>query len=306
MVNGFITKYFGAGIGITILLALLLPYPALQLHPLATPLLFLLMFIAGLCMDWKRANIILKRPMGIVAGNIVLYGVAPMSVYVLSRLLLTDEQYIYGVIFASLTPTAIVAPFFTGLLKGDKELSFGILVSSMLISPLLIPALLVLYAGDAIQTPALLLFKDIVLLVPLPLLLAFFVKVFFKQISSVVENNAPALNFVFLSLLIFILFGVSLQKMQFSYGLGGELLLILLIFFIQDFGLLALSRFLFLPWSQDKEKTAILLSGSMKNIAIAAGILLLYDPRAALAPGIGFIAHAFLFTPWIVKKIMRV
>jgi len=305
MLNNKIKEYFGIGIALTIIAALLFPYSAVKLHPLATLLLFCLMVVTGTTIDWPRLKIILRKPIAILLGNCIIYIIVPIIIFFLSHVLLTTGQYIYGAVFASLTPAAIVAPFFTRLLKGDEELSFGILVSSMILSPLLIPIMLKLFLEDTVTMPTVLLFKDMLLLVPLPLLLAFFIKTFFARISKVIQDNSPILNFAFLSLLIFILFGVSLQKVNLGYGSYGELGWLLLIFFVQDFGLILGARFLFWPRMPSAEKTAIVLSGAMKNIAIAAGILLIYDPRAALAPGIGFIAHAFLFTPWILKKIIK-
>ena len=305
MLNNIVKKYFGIGIALAIVAALLFPYSAVKLHPLAVLFLFCLMVVTGITIDWPRMKIILKKPIAILFGNCIIYLIVPVIVFLLSKILLTTDQYIYGAVFAALTPAAIVAPFFTRLFKGNTELSFGILVSSMILSPLLIPIMLKLLLGDTVTMPTMLLAKDMLLLIPLPLLLGFSIKTFFAKISKIVYDNSPILNFVFLSLLIFILFGVSLQKVNLGYGGYSELGWLLLIFFVQDFGLILGARFVFWPRMPSADRTAIILSASMKNIAIAAGILLIYDPRAAIAPGIAFIVHAFLFTPWILKKLLK-
>lgn len=306
MIGHILKNYFGLGIFVTIIAAILFPYTAIMLHPLAILFLFLLMFVTGIRTDWSRLKIILiKKPALILLGNAIIYLIIPAVIYLLAKLLLTTDQYIYGMLFASLAPTAIVAPFFTGLLKGDKELSFGILVSSMIVAPFVIPVILEFLMGSAINIPAIFLFKDMLVIISLPLFLAFFIKKFFSRISKIIYTSAPVLNFIFLSLLVFILFGVSVHKITLGYGDYSELWWILGLFIVQDFGIIFLGRFIHIPFLSNREKTTLIISSSMKNIAIAAGVLLIYDPRAAIAPGIGFIVHAFLFTPWILKKLIK-
>jgi hypothetical protein len=66
--------------------------------------------------------------------------------------------------------------------------------------------------------------------------------------------------------------------------------------FFQDFGVFFLARIAFCRWLAPAAANGLIVSLSMKNVAIAAGILLFYDPRASLAPALVFIAHACLFS----------
>jgi len=226
-------------------------------------------------------------------------------VWIFARLLLTDDQYIYGVVFSSLTPVAAVAPFFTGHYKADKNSSFLFLISSMILSPLLIPLILILLLGNSLSIPSALLFKDIILLVPLPILLSILVKRFLPVVFEFIKNSLPILNFFLLSVLFFIQFGSSIKRLPLNLIDSKNILFMLLIALIQDFYLFLFLKPISNLFKKDGAGLAVVLSGSMKNIAIASTILLLYSPKAAIAPAIGFVAHTILFSPWIVSKIIK-
>lgn len=306
LANQFLSKYFGAGVLIAIIMAFFFRYTASTFNPYSLILLFILMFLSGFNLDWSKLKTVVSNPKPIVFSNLLIFLVIPVIILVISRLLLTDEAYIYGAVFSALTPTAAVAPFFANVLKSDKELSFVTLLSSMILSPFIIPPLLALMVGNYLHIPSSLIFKDILILVPLPILLAALVKKIFPFIFDFLRNLLPLLNFLILSFLIFIQFGSSFNRLPLNNIDVRNVVGLFIIGFVQDFFLILFLKPI-VQHFQDKEVgVSILISSSMKNIAIASTILLLYSPKAALAPAIGFIAHAFLFTPfilsWLIKK----
>lgn len=306
LANQILSKYFGAGVLVAIILAFFFRYTAYSFSPYSLFLLFILMFLSGFNLDWKKLKNVTTNPKPIVLTNLLIFLVIPLVILLLSRLLLTDEAYIYGAVFSALTPTAAVAPFFANVLKSDKELSFVALISSMILSPFVIPPLLTLFVGGYLHISSSLIFKDILILVPLPILLAALVKKFLPFIFNFLKNFLPVLNFLILSFLIFIQFGSSFNRLPLNYVDTRNIVGLIIIGFVQDFFLVLFLKPI-IDFVKDKEvAVSILISSSMKNIAIASTILLLYSPKAALAPAIGFIAHSFLFTPfvlsWLIKK----
>lgn len=306
MANHFFSSYFGLGIVVAIVLAFIFPYTAVSLHPYATLFLFFLMFLSGFAVDWsklKNFHVYIKE---VIIGNLFLFTVIPLVVYFFARFLLTDSLYIYGIMFAALCPTAIVAPFFTGILKGDKELAFFMLVSSSLLAPFVIPPVLHLLAGEHAAISTALLFKEMILFVPLPLFCAFLIKRYYITAGGFFTKSLPVLNFILLALLIFILFGVSMTKLHFSSMHAQELGILFLIALIQDFGFLLFLGPLARSLHDSEKAIALFNAASMKNIAIASTILLLYAPKAAIAPAVGFLVHAILFTPFILRRLLAI
>lgn len=175
----------------------------------------------------------------------------------------------------------------------------------MILSPFLIPAFLALFFGNYLDISGMLIFKDILILVPLPICLAWLTKHFFKKSYIVIKQSLPVLNFCLLNLLIFIQFGTSIMKLQFNYINVRDIAGILLVVFIQDFSLFLFLEPLTKLINDKKDSVAIIVSSSMKNIALASAILLLYNPKAAIVPAIGFVAHVFLFTPILIKSYIN-
>ena len=306
LANRFLSKYFGIGILVAIVLAFFFRYTAYSFSPYSLLLLFILMFLSGFNLDWSKLKTVASNPKPIVFSNILIFLIIPLVVLLISRLLLTDEAYIYGAVFSALTPTAAVAPFFASVLKTDKELSFVTLISSMILSPFVIPPLLALLVGNYLHISSGLIFKDILILVPLPIILAALTKKILPFVFDFLKNILPLLNFFILSFLIFIQFGSSFNRLPLNYVDTRNIVGLIIIGFIQDFFLILFLKPIVDHFKNKEVGVSILISSSMKNIAIASTLLLLYSPKAALAPAIGFIAHSFLFTPfilsWLTKK----
>lgn len=305
MANHFFSEYFGLGIIAAIALAFVFPYTAISLQPFAVIFLFFLMFLSGFAIDWSRLKNIRLYIRPLLFGNFLLFVAVPAVIYILSAALLDDALYIYGIVFSALCPAAIIAPFFTGILKGDKELSFLLLVSSSLLSPFVIPPILHVLAGDHANISTALLFKDIIIFVPLPLLCAFFIKKYFGTAAELFSRSLPFFNFALLAILIFILFGASMTKIPFDLIQMKELGILFFIALIQDFFFLLFLGPLQKAMGYEKI-IALFASISMKNIAIASTILLLYSPKSAIAPAMGFVAHALLFSPFILRHLVKV
>lgn len=303
--NTLLSKYFGVGIFLALILGFKFQYAAVSLTPYGIFILFLLMFLSGFTIDVQQIRQNFSGFKALTVANLLIFIISPIVVMIFAKILLDDDQYIYGAVFSSLTPAAAVAPFFTGHYKSDKNSSFLFLISSMVLAPILIPLILTVLLGNSISIPGILLFKDILILVPLPIALSMLVKKFLPIVFEFIRDSLPILNFFLLAVLFFIQFGSSVKKLPLNHIDTQSILFIFLIAIIQDFYL-----FLFLKpisdlFKDQKMGLAVVLAGSMKNIAIASTILLLYNPKAAIVPAIGFITHSVLFTPLIVSKIIK-
>ena len=299
-------KIFGIPLIISVLLGILFPYVAISLKSYSFIFLFLLMIWAGLTIDWGKLPDVAKRPGDILIGLFFLYFCFPIFQWILAKQLISDDQFLYGLLFTSLTPVAIVAPFFTKMTDGDEELSFLLLLSSMIISPILTPFLLKMLASSISPISSFLLFKDMILYITLPMLISYLVAKYAPKFKEVVTPHLALLNMVCLSILFYILFGTAVGRLNLSYHSSLEISKLLLLVFIQDFGVLFISRFLFPMFFNPRVANAFIITLAMKNVAIAAGILLFYDPRASFPATLAFVAHAFLFSFIPLKKNMFV
>lgn len=289
-------KFFGLPIILAVLAGVFFPYPALALLPYGYAFLFLLMLLSGLTIDWGKLPSLCQRPAPLFLGLFLSFIFFPLLQLLAARLLLDDSQFIQGVVFGALMPTALVAPFFTRFLGGDEELAFLLMVASMLLAPLAAPFLLQLATASLLPIRVAPLFKNMLLLVSLPLLVSFLLARFLPRLR---ESLAPWLGFgnaAALSLLVFILFGNAVGRLNLGYESAAVLGKLVALAFFQDFGVLLVGRLLLPRLLAPAEATALLVCLAMKNVAIATGILLFYDPRASLPPALVFLAHACLFS----------
>lgn len=291
------TYFFGLPIAAAIFLGIYFPYFALSLIPLAFVFLFLLMIGAGLTIDWSLLKTVLHQPHKIIIGLLLLFLVFPLIQYGVAKALIQDVQFLFGLVFASLTPVAIVAPYFTKLVNGDEGLSFMLMISSMLICPFIAPLLLKILLGQHIIIRSWPLFKNMLLLITLPLFISYGISRYLPGLKKRLSQHLGLWNMTTLSILIYILWGNVSGRVNMSYTATSDIILILALVFFQDFGILFISRHLLCRlWPEPREGRALAISFSMKNVAIAAGLMLFYDPKAALPAAVAFIAHASLFS----------
>jgi len=299
-------KLFGLPIIAAIIAGILFPYAAISLLPFGFVFLFVLMLLSGFSIDWNKLPDVMNRPLQLFLGLFLVFIFFPFIQLVLARFLLTDSQFMVGIVFASLMPVALVAPFFTRELGGDEELAFLLMVLSMLLAPLVAPLLLRQMTSTVLPIQMAPFMKNMLMLVTVPLLCSFLISKFLPKIREAVVPYLTAGNMGTLGLLIFILFGTVMGRLNIGYESKAEIGKLIMLAFFQDFGVFFLAHFLVGRIFTVREANAVMVCISMKNVAIAAAILLFYDPRAALAPALVFIAHACLFSflPGLKKHLM--
>ena len=289
-------KLFGLPVLAAIIAGVLFPYTAISLLPLSFAFLFVLMLLSGFSIDWRKLTTMINRPMQLLLGLFLAFLFFPFLQLLLARFLLTDSQFLVGMVFSSLMPVAMVAPFFSNQLAGDEEMAFLLMVLSMLVAPFVAPGLLKLLTASVLPIQVGPFMKSMFLLVTVPLFCSFLVSRYLPKMRDAVVPYLAVGNMVALSLLIFILFGTIVGRLNIGYESKAEIGRLLLLVFFQDFGVFFLARLFVGRIFSVREANAVMVSLSMKNVAIAAGILLFYDPRAALPPALVFIAHACLFS----------
>lgn len=290
------TRLFGLPIITAILAGILFPYTALSLMPFGFVFLFVLMLLSGLSIDWHKLISTVKHPVELLSGLFFVFILFPLIHFYLARFLITDSQLLEGILFGALMPVAIVAPFFTRQLGGDEELAFLIMVITTLAAPFIAPPLLKQMTASILTIQATPLVKSMLWVVTLPLFGSFLISRYLPVCRRIVRPYLPFGNMCSLGLLIFILFGTAVSRLHIGYETKAELGWLLLLGFVQDFGALFIARLLMGKLFAPEKATAFMVCLSMKNVAIATGVLLFYDPRAAIAPAFVFIAHAFLFS----------
>src|SRR5690606_4026321 len=131
-----------------------------------------------------------------------------------ASLLISNEKFLLGYLFAALMPVAMVAPYFTEKAEGDSELAYSLMMSSTILAPIVSPLLLFLLAGSSLPIQIGPLVLSISLFVALPLIASICVNIFFPRVKVLIQKNLSLLNSISLAALIFILFGSVISKIN--------------------------------------------------------------------------------------------
>ena len=296
-------KLFSFPIIIGIIFALF--YPALALDLIQFPffLLMVLMFIATLTSNINSEEIKKIKYSELFWSIVFIQFLFPFTQAIFSYVLIKDQRFFQGLLAESLTPIALVAPFFTGIIGGNVVFSFVLMAINTLITPIVLPLFLSYFELGHWPINYSTLTKELIILCFLPIFLGLIFKFILRNKIDFIRKFAPSINSLVLAVLIYTLFGAAYLKINFLMIKKIEILMILLICTFQDFGILFLAKkFCGSFFKEEKNFKAFYISASMKNVAIVSSVLLLYDPRSALPAVLCFIPHALLFEYWWWKR----
>ncbi len=137
-------------------------------------MLFFVMVGMGLTLKVSDFTIVFKKPLAIIIGVILQYGLMPLVALGLSHLFGFYQAFpfIYlGLILATASPAGVTSNLLTHFAKGDLALSISLTSISTVLALFCTPLLLSLYGttGTGASIPAVLIAQTIIVLVILPL-----------------------------------------------------------------------------------------------------------------------------------------
>lgn len=289
------TRLFALPLVGALILGLLFPFVAVRVSTVSTALLVILMLNAGMSVKWSSLSSLAGRVREVGLALAVGYVFFPLLLSSMATVVLSDEQFLYGFVFSTLCPVAMVAPYFCRLHGADADFAMLLVVVTMLLSPFIVPPVLAMIPTASVSLSLAPLARYMLILILLPLACGYLVHRLLPGMVLIFNRFEGLINSVVLGLLFFSLFGTAAAKFNTSYMPVSEIVALCALVFVQDFGVLMLSRFLLKGLFEPPVARALVISLSMKNVAVAAGVLLIYDPRASFAPAVAFVAHAVLF-----------
>lgn len=286
---------FSAPIIIAMILGWFFPYQAYLLSIGAFIPLFLLSFFSGLLVDIKKIKQFKTQIKPIGLTLIISFLIIPAIQYILAKIFLSNYILIYGVLVAALSPVAIVAPMFTQLHKGDTELSLSLFFISTCLFPVILLFALTISSFNQWHFDLIPIIKFASIISIFPLIFSLLFLKFFKKLSLFLKKQVPWINSLLLSIVIFSLFGNINHKINTNYLEYSELIFLMAIMIIPDFGVYIFSQKILTKYFTPFTKHTISINISMKNLALSAGILLTHAPLASLPIAMGFVVHSLFF-----------
>jgi BASS family bile acid:Na+ symporter len=105
--------------------------------------------------------------------------IIPLAFYLFTRIF--DSRLAIGILLLTAMPAGVSSPALVDILKGNITLAMSIAIVTQMIAPFTVPFLFWLIGSKNLDLNILLIFKDIALLVFLPMILAQSVKKFFPE-----------------------------------------------------------------------------------------------------------------------------
>ncbi|HOO72967.1 MAG TPA: bile acid:sodium symporter family protein [Spirochaetota bacterium] len=170
-------------------------------------MLFFVMVGMGLTLKISDFTLVFSRPLAIILGIVLLYGIMPLAALGLSHLFGYYHAYPYiylGLILAAATPAAVTSNLLTHFSKGDLALSISLTSISTILALFSMPLLLSLYGKTAsgATVPAMLIAQTIIVLVIVPLAVGMTIRARFEKVAV---KASPVFSAMGLITVIFII-----------------------------------------------------------------------------------------------------
>ena len=239
----------------------------------------------------------LRRLDLLLIGLIFIYAVVPLAVWGLGLAAGLAPELLFGVTLAALSPTIVLAPFFTDMIGGNRVLAVLISVVSTFLSPILIPALLLPLVGQKVDVPVWTITINAGILVGLPVLIAYLAR---KARPRLKEGPVPLERYITSFIFFWFIAGVIASSLGGRNLLSAGMGLLLVIALVQEWVFFFALRYILGKLAERKilslgNAKALSLCIGVKNGALTAGIALTFSCTVAISSGLITLVSAPLF-----------
>ena len=179
-------------------------------------MLFLIMVGMGLTLTGRDFAVLVKKPKGIIIGEVLQFGVMPLVAFILGHLMgfYKDYPYIFvGMIMITATPGGVTSNLMTHYAKGDVALSVSLTSISTVLSLLFVPLLLGVYCANIpdVKVPTDTIALTIVVLVIIPLIIGMIVR---KLKEALAKRLIPLFSALGIIALLFLIIAGILSNLE--------------------------------------------------------------------------------------------
>jgi len=159
-----------------------LPRAASSLKILIVPILFLMIFVMIVPMDFKNLTDVRKYKKEVLLGAFTILLLAPLIAYFTSFVLLNKYDYLkFGLILAAAMPPGGMIVSWTGLLDANIELAMILQTITFVLAIISIPLTLALFVSGSANFSQMILIENIALYIFLPLVIGFLTQLILRR-----------------------------------------------------------------------------------------------------------------------------
>ncbi|OLS33443.1 arsenic resistance protein [Bacillus sp. MRMR6] len=248
------------------------------------PLLVAMLYITFLQIPIEEIKNAFKNIKFTYTSVVINFVWTPILAWLLAMVFLGENPALYiGFIMLMVTPCTDWYLVFTGIAKGNVALSTAILPLNLILQVILLPFYLLIFGGTTGVIELSFLMESILMVLFIPLVLAFLTKMFLKNKQQLRDNhisNLSVLPIIFLSLAIVSMFASQGQLLFDNLDLMWKITLPILLFFIVNFIFgQRVGQFMKFPIS---DRTSLSLTTLARNSPIALAIAMTAFPDQPL------------------------
>lgn len=261
--SAFIEKHFWVILLAGIVAGLWCPVSVKDPQLTTKLILGLMMFFLFLKIDALEVleNIKNLRLMAYIASFYMV--IIPLFFFFAFRII--DKELAVGMLLLTAMPAGISSPALSDILRGNTSLSMSLVIVTQLISPFTVPLLFWLIELNSVTINKLLLFRDIAILVFVPMILSQVIKRFFSSAISNTRHLFTSLNIFLLFALVYV--AISMQRtliLERPTALIWEIILLYLVFI-----LLHAAGYLMCPKEKKENKISLAIGSAYMNNGMA-------------------------------------
>lgn len=297
-INHFIDKFFWLFLVAGVLIGLWYPISSDYLISLPKPLMMVMLFLAFLKTD--SIDILEKIRDYKLMVYIVLMFMIVIPILFFISVNIFDPKLAVGVLLLTAMPAGVSTPIFTDIAKGNIALSMSIVIATSLIAPFTVPLLFWMIKINNLSISPMLMFKDLVLMIFLPLVVSQIVK---KYLPSLVTKTQHLFTSVNILLLFALIYAVIASKRDVILNDSVRLLLQLSFLYL-IFILMHITGYL-IAYKQKKEnKIAITIGAAYMNNGMAIVLAAAhFEPSILVMMILSEIPWSTLLAPF--KRLIR-
>lgn len=250
-----------------------------ELKNLVVPLLALVMLGMGITLKGEDFKNVLIKPHRVIYAAILQFTLMPSLGYMLGRLLSVEDEIFYGAVLVGSAPGGTASNLITYLSKGDLAYSVSMTAFSTLISPFVTPGLVYLALRERIDVPFSSMFKDMLLVVFLPLISGIILRNLFPKIKRA-ERILPYLSLFSIGFIIAVVLSLNGDRLR-----EINLELFLLVMLHNTLGFLLGYLFAILAGMDRIRAKTLSIEVGMQNSGLAVVLSLEYFPPLSALPG---------------------
>ena len=297
MISGFI---FGMQVDSVFLKAAIVPLTFLMVYPMMVNLQLKKVFDHG---GFKVQAV----------TQVINFAVVPFVTFGIAMLFFSDTPYLaLGLLLTGLLPTSGMTISWTGMAKGNVEAAVKMTVFGLLLGSLLAPVYIKFLMGTSIEVDMVGIFKQIVIIVLLPLLLGnvtqriIIAKYGVKQYQHEIKQKFPPFSTLGVIGIVFVAMALKAKGILEKPEILIDILIPLIVLYLLNF---VISIVVGKTFFKRNDAIALLYGTVMRNLSIALAIAMTAFGKEgsdiALVIALGYIIQV-QSAAWIVKLTTKI